>query len=229
MKKFDNMGWQAMSATQIMTGVNERRLQAHMQKVPLPKNLIGLLFVSHELSFDCRMSLTSIMAHRGIDLVGLDAGTPRDIFIEMFCNPRTAVDDLSSIMPASSSLMKVNLMAPVDFGPKMRTMVQEAFWMRAKTYFTLTMNRMNHGFGVIFFRPQIEKRQRERARWKRPRQRPWWKKILQISAKEERLLPGRSQSVEDWSLQTELKPGGGKVVGQTSQIQQMHGNHGIRN
>ena len=32
------------------------------------------------------------MAHRGIDLVGLDAGILRDTFIEMFCNPRTAVD-----------------------------------------------------------------------------------------------------------------------------------------
>ena len=62
---------QAMSAIQVMTAVNERRRQAHMQKVPLTKNLIGLLFVSHaELSVDERMSLTSI-----IDLVGLDAGT----------------------------------------------------------------------------------------------------------------------------------------------------------
>ena len=85
---------QAMTAAQILTAVNERRRQAHMEKVPLTKNLIGLLFVSHaELSFDQRMSLTSIMAHRGIDLVGLDAGTLRDIFIEMFCNPRTAVDN----------------------------------------------------------------------------------------------------------------------------------------
>ena len=33
------------------------------------------------------------MAHRGIDLVGLDAGTLRDMFIEMFCNSRTAVDN----------------------------------------------------------------------------------------------------------------------------------------
>ena len=85
---------QAMTAAQILTAVNERRRQAHMEKVPLTKNLIGLLFVSRaELSFDHRMSLTSIMAHRGIDLVGLDAGTLGDIFIEMFCNPRTAVDN----------------------------------------------------------------------------------------------------------------------------------------
>ena len=63
-----------------MTAVNERRPQAHMQKVPLTKNLIGLLFVSHaQLSFANRMSLTSILAHRGIDLVGLDAGALRDI------------------------------------------------------------------------------------------------------------------------------------------------------
>ena len=37
------------------------------------------------------MSLTSIIArHNGIDLTGLDAGTLRDMFIEM-SNPRTAV------------------------------------------------------------------------------------------------------------------------------------------
>ena len=83
---------QAMTAAQILTAVNTRRRQVHMEKVPLRKNLVGLLVVSHaELSFDQRMSLTSIMAHRGIDLVGLDAGTLRDIFLEMFCNPRTAV------------------------------------------------------------------------------------------------------------------------------------------
>ena len=46
---------QAMSATQFLTAVNERRRQAHMQKVPLTKNLIGLRFVSHaELSFYLR-------------------------------------------------------------------------------------------------------------------------------------------------------------------------------
>ena len=67
---------QAMTAAQILTAVNERRRQGHREKVPLTKNLIGLLSVSHaELSFDQRMSLTSILAHRGIDLVGLDAGT----------------------------------------------------------------------------------------------------------------------------------------------------------
>ena len=65
-----------------------------MQKVPLTKNLIGILLVSPaELSFDQKMSLTSITAHRGIHLVGLDAGSLRDIFIEMSCNPRTAVDN----------------------------------------------------------------------------------------------------------------------------------------
>ena len=58
-----------------------------MASVPLTKNLIGLLFVSHaELSFD-------LMAHRGIDLVGLDADTLRDISIAMFRNPRTSVDN----------------------------------------------------------------------------------------------------------------------------------------
>ena len=92
---------QAMSATQILTAVNGGRRQAHTQQALLTKSLTGLLSVSHaELSFDQRMSLTSMMAHRGIDLVGLDAGTLRDIFIEMFCNPRTAVDNVLLLMPA---------------------------------------------------------------------------------------------------------------------------------
>ena len=83
-----------MTAAQILTAVNERRRQAHLEKVPLTKNLIGFLFVSHaELGFDQRMSLTSIMACPGIDLVGLGASALRDIFIEMFCNPRTAVSN----------------------------------------------------------------------------------------------------------------------------------------
>ena len=47
------------------------------------------LCFARRVVFDQRMSLTSIMAHPGIDLVGLDAGTLRDIFIEMFSNPRT--------------------------------------------------------------------------------------------------------------------------------------------
>ena len=70
---------QAMTAAQILTAVKERRRQAHMEKVPLTTNLIGFLFVSHaELSFDQRMSLTSIMAHPGIDLVGLGASALRE-------------------------------------------------------------------------------------------------------------------------------------------------------
>ena len=50
--------------------------------------------MSHaKLVFDQGMSFTNIMAHRGIGLTGLDAGTLRDIFIEMRRNPRTAVDN----------------------------------------------------------------------------------------------------------------------------------------
>ena len=195
MKKFDNMGWQAMSATQIMTGVNERRLQAPLQKVPLPKNLIGLLFVSHELSFDCRMSHTSIMAHRGIDLVGLDAGTPRDIFIEMFCNPRTAVDDPLLNNAGFIVIDEGELDGSCGFWAEDEDDGAGGFLDAREDVFYTYDEQDELWFRRHFFRPQIEKRQRERTRWKRPRQRPWWKKILQISAKEERLLPGRSQSV----------------------------------
>ena len=66
-----------------------------MSRLPLTKNLTGLLSVSHEeLTFDQRISLSSTTAHRGIDLIGLDAGNYlRDISIEMFYNAKTAADN----------------------------------------------------------------------------------------------------------------------------------------
>ena len=64
---------QAMSATQILTAVNERR-QAHMQKVPLTKNLIGLLFVPHAeltVSIILMIRTTSPYSQHGDDMIFL--------------------------------------------------------------------------------------------------------------------------------------------------------------
>ena len=80
--------WRAMLPTCILTAVNERRRQANRSTLPLTKDFTGLRFVSHaKLVFDQGMSFPNIMAQRGIGLTGLDAGTLRDIFIEMLAIP----------------------------------------------------------------------------------------------------------------------------------------------
>ena len=197
---------QAMTAAQILTAVNEGRRQAHVEKVPLTKNLIGLFFVSHaELSFDQRMSLTSIMAHRGIDLVGLDAGTLRDIFIE-----------------------KENLMAPSVFGLKMKMMEQKAFWMRTKIFSTSTMNKMIHGSSVASKAEDQEKAKEGDAVERAAAEAAAVGDSFLLA--DRRKATTRKATVSLMTGRGKLKrPGGGKMAGQVSLTQQTHGSHGTRN
>ena len=76
------------------------------------------------------------MAHLGINLVGLDAGTIRDIFLEMFAIQEQQLTIRSST-ERRSFIMKENLMAPLVSGPKMKMMEQKAFWMHVKMFSTL--------------------------------------------------------------------------------------------
>ena len=127
------------------------------------------------------MSITSILARPGIDLVGLDAGTLRDIFIEMF-RPRTAIDNrlLNNACHGgrkSFIRMKENLMAPLVFAPKMKMMEQKAFWMHMKIFSTFMMNKKKLGSSVTFKAADLEMAKKRDGK-QRPRQRPWWKKIL---------------------------------------------------
>ena len=200
---------QAMTAAQILTAVNERRRQAHMEKVPLRKNLIGLLVVSHaELSFDQRMSLTSIMAHRGIDLVGLDAGTLRDIFIEMFCNPRTAVDN--------------PLLNNTDHGGRRSFIVMDegeldgsfGFWAEDEDDGAEGFLDAREGIFYIYDEQNDS----------------WFQRRFQSRRSRRRKAITRRTTVSLMTGRGKLKrPGGGRMAGLVSLMQRIQGNHGFRN
>ena len=72
----------------------ENRRQAQRQVFPLGENLLALIFVSlADLSQDQRNTLTSIMTHRGRTLEQYNIQELRDLFLEMFCTTKTAVDN----------------------------------------------------------------------------------------------------------------------------------------
>ena len=73
---------------------NANRRQAQRQAFPLGDNLLALIFVSlADLSQDQRNTLTSIMTHRGRTLDQYNIQEIRDLFLEMFCATKTAVDN----------------------------------------------------------------------------------------------------------------------------------------
>ena len=73
---------------------NANRRQAQRQAFPLGDNLLALIFVSlADLSQDQRNTLTSIMTHRGRTLDQYNIQELRDLFLEMFCATKTAVDN----------------------------------------------------------------------------------------------------------------------------------------
>ena len=72
----------------------EDRRQVQRQAFPLGENLLALIFVSlADLSQDQRNTLTSIMTHRGRTLDRYNIQELRDLFLEMFCTTKTAVDN----------------------------------------------------------------------------------------------------------------------------------------
>ena len=72
----------------------ENRREAQRQAFPLGENLLALIFVSlADLSQDQRNTLTSIMTHRGRTLDRYSIQELRDLFLEMFCTTKTAVDN----------------------------------------------------------------------------------------------------------------------------------------
>ena len=73
---------------------NEQRRQVQRQAFPLGENLLALIFVSlADLSQDQRNTLTSIMTHRGRTLDQYNIQELRDLFLEIFCTTKTAVDN----------------------------------------------------------------------------------------------------------------------------------------
>ena len=72
----------------------EHRRQIQRQAFPLGENLLALTFVSlADLTQDQRNTLTSIMTHRGRTLDRYNIQELRDLFLEMFCTTKTAVDN----------------------------------------------------------------------------------------------------------------------------------------
>ena len=68
--------------------------QAHRDLFPLSPNLIALIFISTaDLSQDQRQSLTSIMTHRNRTMDQYRVLELREVFIELFCTVKTAVDN----------------------------------------------------------------------------------------------------------------------------------------
>ena len=68
--------------------------QAHRDLFPLSQNLIALIFISTaDLSQHQRQSLTSIMTHRNRTMDKYRVMELREVFIELFCTVKTAVDN----------------------------------------------------------------------------------------------------------------------------------------
>ena len=68
--------------------------QAHRDLFPLSPNLIALIFISTaDLSQDQRQSLTSIMTHRNRTMDQYRVLELREVFVELFCTVKTAVDN----------------------------------------------------------------------------------------------------------------------------------------
>eukprot|EP00435_Cladocopium_sp_Y103_P057054 s30_g19.t1 len=81
--------------------LNERR-EAQRRAFPLNANLSALVFVSlADLTQDQRNTLTSIMTHRGRTLEQYNVQELRDLFLEMFCTTKTALDN-PMIQPSAS-------------------------------------------------------------------------------------------------------------------------------
>ena len=77
----------------LYNSTNARRQQQRTQ-FPLSENLSALIFVSlADLTQDQRNTLTSIISHRGRTLAEYNVQELRDLFLEMFCTTRTAVDN----------------------------------------------------------------------------------------------------------------------------------------
>ena len=73
---------------------NENRRQAQRMAFPLGDNLLALIFVSlADLTQDQRNTPTSIMTHRGRTLDQYNIQELRDLFLEMLCATKTAVDN----------------------------------------------------------------------------------------------------------------------------------------
>ena len=86
--------WKDEMSRQVFVQLNNARRQQQRTLFPLSDNVSALIFVSlADLTQDQRNTLTSIMTHRGRTLAQYNVQELRDLFLEMFCATRTAVDN----------------------------------------------------------------------------------------------------------------------------------------
>ena len=129
--------------------------QAHRDLFPLSPNLIALIFISTaDLSQDQRQSLTSIMTHRNRTMDQYRVMELREVFIELFCTVKTAVDN-PMMNPSGSGgrrafflLDEGELEGNLGYWAEDEEDGAEGFysWMPQKTYFGSGMTMTIHGF-----------------------------------------------------------------------------------
>ena len=118
-------------------------------------------------------------------------------------------------------------MAPSVSGPKMRTMVQKAFWMHMKIFSTSMMNRMNLGSSVVFKAVYLEKASAkdvvEKAAAEAVAEENSSNHVARRKATIRKIMAKRIR------LGKLKNPGGGRQTSLMMAGQQIHGSHGIRN
>ena len=89
-----NVPWTGEHALTAFRQLNENRRQQQRLAFPLGDSLLALMFVNlTDLTQDQRNTLTSIMTHRGRRLDQYNVQELRDLFLEMLCTTKTAVDN----------------------------------------------------------------------------------------------------------------------------------------
>eukprot|EP00435_Cladocopium_sp_Y103_P056440 s2970_g19.t1 len=97
-----NVPWTNEMAMAAFNQLNHERRETHRRAIPLSPNLSALIFVSlADLEQDQRNTLKSIMTHRGRTLEQYNVQEFRDLFLEMLCTTKTAVDS-PTIQPSAS-------------------------------------------------------------------------------------------------------------------------------
>ena len=85
---------QAITPEEAMNRANERLREQHSRTIPITANLVALVFVSlSDLTQDQRQVLTSLMAHRNRVLADYRLVELREVYLEIFCTTKTAVDN----------------------------------------------------------------------------------------------------------------------------------------
>ena len=87
-------GEQPVDRALALTRYNNHRRTAHRNNFPLTENLYALIFiVLADLSESQRERLTSTLTLRGFDVQTYTFDVVREVFIELFCMPRSSLDN----------------------------------------------------------------------------------------------------------------------------------------